>query len=99
MSFNRIDLHIVTLLIMFLLAFLGIVPSFLKLNISACSIGLSLGIIMFLLPQGIILTRVLKRKGFKFYITNKEYFYTNELLALFSLFISSLMVKLIEVIT
>ncbi|HFU76413.1 MAG TPA: hypothetical protein ENK66_09230 [Arcobacter sp.] len=90
---ERVDLHIVTLqAIMFLLLFVEINANafqeiFLKSSDGEFGVKIICAVILFLFPQGIILTRELKRKGFKFYIGSMDYFIANELFTLFSIMV------------
>jgi len=82
-SFTRIDLHIVVIEIMVLILCMLVGPAFSKSIPNAYAIGFTIGLILFIFPQGIILTKVLKREKFRLKIDDMEYFIVNEILALF----------------
>ena len=88
---ERIDLHIVALLIMLLLLWSATIFTLVEQTKDILGVKIIVGILFFLMPQGIILMKVIKSKGFKFRITDKEYFFVNELLALFFVFLSCCM--------
>ena len=92
-SFQQIDLHIVMLLSMILALFLAVIPTILlKTPIDIESqknvISFVMSLPLFLVPQGIILTRVLKFKSWRVSIEEKEYFWVNELLTFYFIMIS-----------
>lgn len=95
---ERVDLHILVALTMLLLLLCGIIPPLIEQTKNVLGLKFSIGTLIFLVSQGMILTRVLKRKGFKFKITDKEYFFVNELLALFFVFLSCCMIEVMSVI-
>ena len=82
-SFTRIDLHIVVIEIMVLIVCMLVGPAFSKSIPNAYVLGFTIGLILFIFPQGIILTKVLKIEKFRLKIDDMEYFIVNETLALF----------------
>lgn len=90
---ERVDLHIVTLQSMVFILLLVVINAnsfqemFAKSPDGEFGAKIIFSVILFLFPQGIILTRELKRKGFKFYIGSMDYFLANELFALFSVMV------------
>lgn len=85
---ERVDLHIVTIQLMVLPLYVFVSKTILEDTDKISDAGLLLKVMMsfpiFLLPQGIILTRELKRDGFKFWIGDMDYFLVNEFFTLFT---------------
>jgi len=80
-----VDLHIIILMSIFLFLFSAIISKVLEKSpdsspYGACIVG---GIILFLIPQGIIFAREVTIKSWKLQIQNKRYFLSNQFLALY----------------
>lgn len=82
-SFTRIDLHIVLLEIIVLILVMLVAQTLIKSIPNTYAVGFKIGLILFIFPQEIILTKVLKREKFRLKIDDMEYFIVNEILALF----------------
>lgn len=86
---KRVDLHIVAIQLMVLPLYSSVFKTVLENTDKTSDVGFLLKVIMslpiFLLPQGIILTRELKRDRFKFWIGDMEYFLANEIFTLFTI--------------